>query len=100
MNKKVAVLGAGSFGTCLGNQLAKNGHEVTAFARDEKVVHSINNHCCNQKYFPDITLHQNLKADSNFDHISGYEYIVLAIPTQHMRAALTNIPNLQNKHIS
>ncbi len=100
MNHKIAVLGAGSFGTCLGNQLAKNGHEVMMFARNEKVVHSINNNHTNDKYFPEIILNQNLSADSNFNDISQYEHIVIAVPTQHMRSALKNIPSLKDKYVT
>ncbi|KAJ3066378.1 hypothetical protein HDU98_010328 [Podochytrium sp. JEL0797] len=54
----VLVLGGGNFGTCLAEHLAfifepAMGSNVTIYAHDQKVVDSINNDHCNNKYMKD-----------------------------------------------
>ncbi|HKI74776.1 MAG TPA: 3-hydroxyacyl-CoA dehydrogenase NAD-binding domain-containing protein, partial [Pseudomonadales bacterium] len=41
MKRKVAVLGAGMFGTAIANILAENTHEVRLWSRDEDQAASI-----------------------------------------------------------
>jgi glycerol-3-phosphate dehydrogenase (NAD(P)+) len=78
---KISVLGGGAWGTTLGNVLAKNGNDVTIYAREKEIVNSINERHENTLYLEDKKLHSNLKA-SLFDEISNGldDYIVWAIP--------------------
>ena len=39
---KVAVLGGGSFGTVIANNVAQNGHQVSLWVREESLVAQIN----------------------------------------------------------
>jgi glycerol-3-phosphate dehydrogenase (NAD(P)+) len=41
MAVRVAVLGAGSFGSCLAILCADRGHDVTLWARDEALIGAI-----------------------------------------------------------
>lgn len=81
MQYKISVLGGGAWGTTLGNVLAKNGNDVTIYAREKEIVNSINERHENTLYLEDKKLHSNLKA-SLFDEISNGldDYIVWAIP--------------------
>ena len=47
---KVAVIGAGSWGTALAQTLALNGHNVSLWARKDSVVHGINHEHVNPRY--------------------------------------------------
>ena len=42
MTKRIAIIGAGSWGTALAIIAARAGHEVTIWSRDPEVVNSIN----------------------------------------------------------
>ena len=42
VEQRVAVLGAGSFGTAVGTLFARNGHRVTLLTRREERADSIN----------------------------------------------------------
>lgn len=95
MQKKIAVIGAGSFGTCLANQLAKNGQMVTIVARDPDVVESINSKNINSKYFPDINLNKNLIASSELNSLETFSHIVIALPTQAIRATTAKMPSMK-----
>ncbi|MFB3117680.1 MAG: 2-dehydropantoate 2-reductase N-terminal domain-containing protein, partial [Myxococcota bacterium] len=51
----IAVLGAGSFGTCLALLCARD-HDVTIWARDPALAESINRDQKNARYLSDIQL--------------------------------------------
>ena len=59
---KVAVLGAGSFGTALAQAMAADIPSVTLLGRSQDVVESINQRHRNRHYLPDVPLHDNITA--------------------------------------
>jgi len=91
--KKVLVLGAGNFGTCLAQHLALNGSDVCLWSRHPDVVDSINQNHINPSYLSDIELAKNLVATSelNEEAVSSAEVILLAVPTQALRSVLNHI---------
>jgi glycerol-3-phosphate dehydrogenase len=88
---KILVLGAGNFGTCLAQQLARNEHSVLIWDRSEEVVDSINNYQKNSKYLTEFDLHSNIKAVSDLSKLdfSAIKACVLCIPVQAIREVLT-----------
>ena len=50
--KKIAVIGAGSWGTALAQTLAVGGNEVCMWARKEEVAQSITQTHRNPRYLP------------------------------------------------
>ncbi|KAJ3414422.1 hypothetical protein HDV05_006603 [Chytridiales sp. JEL 0842] len=78
------------------------GEDVTIWARDEKVVRSINEEHKNSKYMPTISLSPNLKAttDLNGETICSVNVIIFSIPTQHMRNTLERVkPYITSSHL-
>jgi glycerol-3-phosphate dehydrogenase (NAD(P)+) len=59
---KVAVMGAGSWGTTFAKILADAGNDVTIWARRDDVVEEINTQHRNGDYLPGIKLPKSLKA--------------------------------------
>ena len=59
---KVAVLGAGGFGTALAQTMAPGVATVTLVARSEDIVESINRRHRNRYYLPDVPLRANVSA--------------------------------------
>ena len=79
-SQKVAVLGAGSWGTALACLAARNGHDVSLWARDESLVAAINRDGENRKYLPGADL-KNVRASTELKEVlSGASWIISAVP--------------------
>jgi glycerol-3-phosphate dehydrogenase (NAD(P)+) len=87
---KVAVMGAGSWGTTFAKVLADGENDVTLWARREDVAEEINTEHRNGDYLPGIKLPETIKATcSAADAIADAELIYIAIPSQSLRGSLT-----------
>jgi glycerol-3-phosphate dehydrogenase (NAD(P)+) len=87
---KVAVMGAGSWGTAFSIVLADAGNEVTIWARRQEVCDTINQDRENPDYLPGIELPAAVRATHDpAEALAGAEYVVLAIPAQRLRENLT-----------
>ncbi len=83
MIKKVAILGAGSWGTALGTVIASKNIDIKIWTRSEEDVKLINNSHSNPKYLPDVKLPDSLIASTDMhDVIDGSDVIVIAVPSQ------------------
>ncbi|MBN3555929.1 NAD(P)H-dependent glycerol-3-phosphate dehydrogenase [Fictibacillus nanhaiensis] len=98
---KVAVLGAGSWGTALAIVLADNGHHVSLWGRREDQVNEINNHHKNEKYLPGVELPANIQATTQLSEcVKEAETIVLVTPTKAMREVLGQVKNELNAPVT
>ena len=55
MNKKIAIIGAGAWGTAIASLLADKGFRVTLWAYEPEVARDIAQNHNNKKYFPDFS---------------------------------------------
>ncbi|KAJ3361609.1 hypothetical protein HDU91_003845 [Kappamyces sp. JEL0680] len=102
LDDKVIVMGSGNFGTCLADHLATLGNQVTVWARDERIVHSINSDNKNCRYLSEVTLSKNLKATQVLDAelFATHSVVLMSVPTQFMRSILQTIkPFLELRHL-
>lgn len=86
---KVAVFGAGSWGTAFSMVLADAGNDVTIWGRREEVCATINERRENSDYLPGIELPRSISA--SHDHelaLAGADLVVLAVPSQQLRENL------------
>ena len=82
MNKKIAVLGGGSFGTVLANLSASNGFESSLWVRDTEQALRINAEGTNTTYHPELRLSEKIIASENLEQcISGADLILVATPS-------------------
>ena len=92
---RVAVLGSGSWGTAFAQVLADAGSEVTIWGRRAEVCASINNRHENPDYLPGISLPESIRAtDDAAAALDAAEVVVLALPSQTLRANLTQMGSL------
>lgn len=83
---KVAVLGAGSWGTALAIHAGGLGHEVRLWAREVNVVNDMRTTRRNSHFLPEGILPENLVATNNLaEALDGVEVFLVVIPLQFVR---------------
>ncbi len=87
---KIAVMGAGSWGTTFAKVLSDNQeNQVQLWARREDVVEEINNSHRNGDYLPGVKLPNALMASSVVSEVlDGAAMVFLAVPSQTLRSNL------------
>ena len=84
--KKIAVIGAGSWGTTLASLLADKGNNVSLWVYEEDLAEEINKSRTNFKYLPGFVLPGTLMASSDIKEVlEGAKYVVNVVRTQHTR---------------
>lgn len=94
--KKIAVIGAGSWGTALAVTLSNKGHDVRICDVDREHVLDMRAKRENAKYLPGISFNDNLSVvDDNAEALSGADIALFSAPAQHFRSAFENaMPHL------
>ena len=89
-HRKVAVMGTGSWGTTFAMVLADAGVQVRIWGRRAEVVDDINTHHRNSAYLGDAPLPPRIRASTDPARVlAGADHVVLAVPSQTLRAGLT-----------
>jgi glycerol-3-phosphate dehydrogenase (NAD(P)+) len=87
---RVAVFGAGSWGTAFSIVLADAGNDVTLWARREEVAAAVNDRRENADYLPGVELPPAIQATHDVEKaLHGADVVVLATPSQSLRENLT-----------
>src|ERR1700758_1279945 len=83
LNSKVAVIGAGSWGSVLANLVAPNVREVRLWSRSEEQVRSINATRVNAGYWPEMKLHERIRAMTEPERAfeGSVQAVVWALPS-------------------
>jgi len=83
---RCAVIGAGSFGTCLAVLLAERDYSVELWARDPVLAEAVNRHRRNPRYLSDFKLAENVHAtDSLEEALADAELVVSVVPSHAVR---------------
>lgn len=86
---KIAVIGAGSWGTALANLLSLKNYEVMVWGRNQKKINEINKTKINRFYLDNITLDDRLVFSTDFDKtIKDSKIIIFAVASQAVRKVL------------
>ena len=87
---RVAVVGAGSWGTALSALLAKKGHDVTLWSFEAPVVEQINQDHENERYLPGVALPMGLRASGDLKEAVGTADFVLSVcPCQFVHSVMS-----------
>ncbi len=89
---RIAVIGAGSWGTALANLLAGKGGEVTLWAYEPDLVERLKANRVNDLFLPGIELDSRLAFSNDLAAaVSGCQVVVLVSPSQVMRQVVAGL---------
>ena len=92
---RVAVIGAGSWGTALALVLAEAGHEVMLWARTPEVARAINEEHRNPRYLSDYRLPSAIRATAEYaTACDGTEAVVIVTPSAALRSVAADLRKL------
>lgn len=98
MTEKVAVLGAGSWGSVLANLLVENGHDVKLWSRDRDQVEKLNQEHVNPDYMKDFVYSDKLVATNDMEEaVKGADVILVVIPTKGIREVAKKLNTVLKK---
>lgn len=90
--RRLAVLGAGSWGTTFAKILADGGNDVVLWARRPELAREIDEVKRNSDYLEGINLPRSLRATSHLaEAMRGAEQVYVSIPSQTLRSNLEAI---------
>lgn len=89
VNRKIGILGTGSWGTALGVVLANKGLKVDMWGRDNNQIEDMITTRENKRYLPNIKLSKNMGFSNDLEEtIYNKDIILLSIPTHGVRETL------------
>ncbi|MDA8223222.1 NAD(P)H-dependent glycerol-3-phosphate dehydrogenase [Desulfosporosinus sp.] len=83
---KIAVYGAGSWGSALAVLLAKAGHQVALVGRHADEMENMRNQHENKRYLPGVVLPQGLFPTTDLSFLNA-DLVVLSVPSHSVREA-------------
>ncbi|MBP3608169.1 MAG: NAD(P)-dependent glycerol-3-phosphate dehydrogenase [Treponema sp.] len=98
--KKVGVIGAGAWGSGLAQAIARGGHKVQMWAREQDVVDGINNDHENKRYLPGYPLSLNMTASTDITEVAnGKDFLILASPSLYLASTaqqIVDVPDVKS----
>lgn len=89
---KLAVIGAGAWGTALAQVAARGGREVLLWAREAEVVDAVNGAHENALFLPGVPLSETIRATDRLSDLGEADALLVVAPAQHVRAVLSETP--------
>ena len=96
---KIAVIGAGAWGTAIAIALGRKGsHQVSLWAYEKEVIDSITAKRTNDLFLPGLPIPEPVRATSSFQEaLAGAEIVVSVMPSHHTRRVYTSMkPHLHS----
>ena len=89
---KIAVLGAGSWGTALAMVLSENGHHVNIWGNMPERIEEINQKHTNEHYLPGVKLSESIVGHTDLkEALKEVGFILLVVPTSAIRSVTKQI---------
>jgi len=86
---RVAVLGAGSWGTALADLLARNGHDVGLWAWSSAMADELRQSGRNERFLPDVPLSPDLTVSHEMRSVlEGTDFILSVSPSHRVRSVV------------
>ena len=89
MKNRIAVIGAGSFGTSLAMLLVGKGHDVSIWGRKKSQMALMRDTLENPHYLPGIRLPKELNiVDDMAEALKDADIVLFSVPAQQFRTVL------------
>ena len=97
--RKVAVLGAGSWGTALAALIVRHGHDAVLWGRDPDAVARLQACHENARYLPGIALPPALRASSDLaEALRDADLVLVVVPSHAFAQTLRALAPLRPRH--
>lgn len=91
-NTRISVLGDGGWGTTLAILLSKKKYKITLWGAFKDYINYLDKKRVNSRFLPEITIPRNINITPDLRKaVSNQDIIILAIPSEHMRAVLKKV---------
>ncbi|WP_125573288.1 NAD(P)H-dependent glycerol-3-phosphate dehydrogenase [Levilactobacillus huananensis] len=98
MSEKIAVLGAGSWGSILASVLDENGNDVRLWSYNPKQVEELNTEHTNSHYIKDFKFSPSLVAYSDLESaLKDVQTILFVVPTKAIRSVAGEVAAILKK---
>ncbi|MBM7542508.1 NAD(P)H-dependent glycerol-3-phosphate dehydrogenase [Amphibacillus cookii] len=99
--EKIAVLGAGSWGTALAMVLNDNGHEVRLWTHLEDHANEINLSHQNKAYLKDVKLAESIMAYHHLERaLDDVTAVIFVLPTKAIRSVCQQVKKTLNRPVT
>lgn len=90
--KKIAVLGAGSWGTALACLLVDNAHDVTLWSHSNEHIDELKETSKNTRYLPDFNLPKNLSFSNDLRSLcADHRLFLIVVPSRAFRLTMEKL---------
>ena len=98
---RIAVLGAGSWGTALAIQFARAGHPAVLWGHDPAGIATISRARSNARYLPNASFPPLLEVTADLKAaVTGADDVLIAIPSHGLRALFTALAALPLRRLA
>jgi glycerol-3-phosphate dehydrogenase (NAD(P)+) len=88
---RIAIVGAGAWGTALSLVARRAGSRAVVWAREDEVVQAINTRHENPLFLPGVSLDPEVRATGEMDDLLDCDIVVLVAPAQFLRPTLQKL---------
>lgn len=93
----IGIIGGGAWGTALAQSFAGTGKQCVIWAREERVVDSINIRNENETFLPGVKLNGNIRATGILREAAKADILIIVTPAQYLRTTLQTLkPDLND----
>lgn len=92
LTKKIAILGAGSWGTALAILAARNGCQTLLWGHDPSHIATLQQQRSNPRYLPGMSFPTNITLSSNLQEVAQYcDLLLVCVPSHVFKVTLQNL---------
>jgi glycerol-3-phosphate dehydrogenase (NAD(P)+) len=97
----VTIIGAGAWGTALGNLLSQNGHAVTLWGHDPAHLAQMSRSGRNEMYLPGVEVSRAIRFEPELERsVKAAGWVVIAVPSRYFRDITGRLSHFQGVAVS